>query len=120
MQNSHFYSRLLAFILAAGFGSASYGMEQDRKDAYNKSLEEYQKRRDLENEFVHTAKKGNYEKLKELIQHGADVNSQDRYGDTALMYAAYQENTEIIELLLNRGADLEIRNVYAHTALANM
>ncbi|CAH1253041.1 DAPK1 [Branchiostoma lanceolatum] len=52
-----------------------------------------------------------------LIQHGADVNSKDKYGETALHWVSVFGNTEMGKLLIQRGADVEARDKYGNTAL---
>lgn len=41
-----------------------------------------------------------------LLEHGADINAEDRYGCTALTVAARESFTENVELLLKFGADI--------------
>ncbi len=62
------------------------------------------------------AKNGNLEKMRYLLQAGADVQLQGRHGYTALIHATYapDENTEIIETLLKAGADPKAKP-YRHT-----
>lgn len=38
------------------------------------------------------------EKVKEMIEQGADVNAKDEYGRTMLMYACIKYNRDIAEL----------------------
>jgi len=46
-----------------------------------------------------------------LLHAGADVNLQNKYGETALHWAAAERNRTAIEVLLSFGAD---RHVVAH------
>ena len=39
-----------------------------------------------------------------LLRNGADVDAKDKYGNTALMYAANYFCTEIVPLLISYGA----------------
>ncbi len=55
--------------------------------------------------YVVTGPYGNTEIVIFLINAGADVNVQDKYGMSALSWADYGGYTEIIELLLSAGAD---------------
>ena len=49
--------------------------------------------------------------IKRLVDEGADVNRQTRYGkDTPLHYAARKNNTEAVRLLLDNGADINLKN----------
>ena len=61
--------------------------------------------------------KGDLETLKVMLAKGADVNSQDKEGHTALMTAAHFGNVEIAELLLASGADVFIKNKKGELAL---
>ena len=53
-------------------------------------------------------------RVRELIDHVNDIN---KYGDTALMYAACIGHLEIVKLLLSRGADINAINKYGNIAL---
>ena len=48
--------------------------------------------------------------LNKLIELGANINHQDKNGNTALHYAAMVDNAEICQLLLEKGADKNIKN----------
>lgn len=43
-----------------------------------------------------------------LIDFGADINAESRYGGTALCQAASSSNREVVKVLLEAGADLKI------------
>jgi ankyrin repeat protein len=57
--------------------------------------------------------------MKALLAAGADVNSKDAFGVTALMRAANSDysETERVKLLLDHGADVDIRDSKGDTAL---
>ena len=55
------------------------------------------------------------ESLKNYIDSGYDLNKQNNYGYTPLIYATF--NIEIVKLLLNAGADIDKQNKYGYTAL---
>ncbi len=44
-----------------------------------------------------------------LVEHGADVNAEDRYGATALMSAAICNAVDVAQLLIDHGADMNHR-----------
>ena len=44
----------------------------------------------------------------EFIKNGGDVNAQDRYGKTVLMYAAHYDNLSVSKFLIDNGADVTI------------
>ncbi len=52
-----------------------------------------------------------------LIDAGADVNSKDAYGVTAMMYAAICGSVEVLERLIEEGADVNSQDVDGRTVL---
>lgn len=62
---------------------------------------------------VHSAlKNGQFDRARELIEDGFDVNALGPQGDTALHWVAFHGQVELTRLLLSRGADVEsqVRN----------
>lgn len=57
------------------------------------------------------------EAVQKLLDRGADVNTQDHDGDTALHGAAQTGNVAIIDLLLAKGAKLNVKNKVGGTPL---
>ena len=57
------------------------------------------------------------ERVIELIEAGANLNTADNEGYTPLMMAVTQKNGRAISRLLNAGADFTIKNVDGYTAL---
>jgi ankyrin repeat protein len=66
----------------------------------------------LKQAFAHSP-----EMAQALIDAGADLNGQDRYGHTLLTDAALHGNIERIELLINAGADVNAAGRGGYTAL---
>ncbi|XP_018338042.1 PREDICTED: kinase D-interacting substrate of 220 kDa isoform X2 [Trachymyrmex septentrionalis] len=67
--------------------------------------------------LILAATKGKIHFVRELINHGADVNAEDADNWTALLCAAKEGHTEICLELLEHGADLEHRDMGGWTAL---
>ncbi|XP_011701700.1 PREDICTED: kinase D-interacting substrate of 220 kDa [Wasmannia auropunctata] len=67
--------------------------------------------------LILAATKGKIHFIRELINHGADVNAEDADNWTALLCAAKEGHTEICLELLEHGADLEHRDMGGWTAL---
>jgi hypothetical protein len=55
--------------------------------------------------------------LRFLLDHGADINVQNRANRTALHRASFNGALEVVCLLLEYGADLEAKNMIGETAL---
>jgi ankyrin repeat protein len=52
-----------------------------------------------------------------LIDHGADVNRQNEYGEAAQHFFVTRDDTSIAEFLLSRGADVNVRDGHGETPL---
>ena len=57
------------------------------------------------------------ESVKNYIDAGYDINKQDNFGYTPLMYAIHNNKIEIVKLLLNAGADINKQAINGYTAL---
>ena len=74
----------------------------------------------LSEQLIAAASEGNFEKVKELVKQGADVNAVDEDGYTALMYTAGHGNLDIVKYLIeDHGADVNAEAEYGDTALLN-
>ena len=67
--------------------------------------------------LARAAKKGDIQYIRNLLDHGADINTRDKKGYTALIIATQYKYIVIIRLLLDRGADPNISSVYGDTPL---
>ena len=67
--------------------------------------------------LIDYVKLGNITKIQELIDQGVDLNVQDEYGYTALIWAASYSKPDMVKLLLDAGADDEITDIDKHNAL---
>ncbi|UCG55671.1 MAG: ankyrin repeat domain-containing protein [Phycisphaerales bacterium] len=63
------------------------------------------------------ATQGNLERVKSLVEGGADINAQDRQGWTPLQTAIRRQQKEIAEYLVEKGADVKIADSVGQTAL---
>jgi len=58
---------------------------------------------------IHTAvQSGNQQKVKALLDQGADINAKDDKGNTILHYAVREGYKELVDLLVSRGADVNL------------
>ena len=56
-------------------------------------------------------------KVKELIASGADMNLQNKCGETALILATKEGYFNIVKELVEAGADVNLKDDYGMTAL---
>lgn len=70
-----------------------------------------------EKDLLDAAENGALDLLEECLLQGANVDSFDMFGTTALMFAAQGGHESIIDVLLNHGASLEAKAVSSETAL---
>lgn len=68
--------------------------------------------------LIDAAMDGNFEKVKLLIEKGADVNAKNNNGQTALMYASREGDLEIAKYLVENGTDINAKDSdWGYTAL---
>lgn len=71
-------------------------------------------------ELMVAAGHGDMKMVTALLDKGANVNSQDGFGFTALMFAAKGGYTDVVKLLLARGAEVNVQSkLMKYTALMN-
>jgi cytohesin len=63
------------------------------------------------------AKNNSARAVEVFLQHGAQVNSQDNNGRTALFWAAVNDSEEIAGMLLRKAADVDLSDQYGATPL---
>ena len=66
--------------------------------------------RELIYRFTTAALDGDVSKVKEMLDVGVPVDSENKFGWTALQYAAWKNRTDVTQLLLRRGADVNKRS----------
>ena len=68
-------------------------------------------------DFVELCKSGNIAEVERAITEGANVNSRDNTGTTALMYLVLNGYAEVAELLLKNSAEVNMKSNLGYTAL---
>ena len=67
---------------------------------------------------LHWASENNNQEMVELlIDHDANVNAKDKFGETSLYYAIEANKPDMVELLLDRGANVNAKNKHGVTLL---
>jgi ankyrin repeat protein len=68
-----------------------------------------------EKQFIQTAKKGDLEALKDLLESDPSLlNARDKDGSTALHCATWKDNRDVVVFLLGAGADINAHNENDH------
>jgi ankyrin repeat protein len=67
--------------------------------------------------IVRASTMGDLAQVKKLLADGADINTVDPKGRTALLEAAWGGHTEIVKLLIERGADVNCADSSGFTPL---
>ena len=74
-------------------------------------------RQDVNSELLEAAKNGQTERVRGLLDAGADVDTQNDDGFTALKWAVVRGHTGTVQALLDAGADVDIRDKRGQTPL---
>jgi len=72
---------------------------------------------ELDDKLLDTVINGLTTIVKYIIKAGADVNTKDKYGRTALHLASYYMHKQIVKILLDAGADVNAKDQYGYTPL---
>ena len=67
--------------------------------------------------LIDASKNGDLEKVKLLIENGANIEAKDNNGDTALILASYYRRLEIVKYLVEKGANINATNDNGWTSL---
>ena len=68
-------------------------------------------------EWRNASSGGDLERVRALLDAGADIDALDEHGQTALMNAARRGDAQMVELLIQRAAGLNYTAKYRLTAL---
>ncbi len=71
----------------------------------------------LNKELLKASEEGDTEEIKKLFNVGADPNTINIYGQTALMLACPEANYEIVKILLSTGVNVNAKDKDGNTAL---
>ena len=81
------------------------------------SLSDRRAEKDLKYALVHAAMNGRLERVKSLVEKGADVNAAGSFGRTPLMVAASHGHMPVAKFLLEKGADVNAKTKGGGSAL---
>ena len=63
----------------------------------------------MKRDWQTAVERGDVAALSALLERGEDVDSRDRYGQTALMLAAINDRVEVVRLLIAAGANTDLQ-----------
>ena len=69
---------------------------------------------------IESARAGETQKLKELLNTGVSVNLCNEKGNSLIMLASYNGKLETTQMLIGFGADVDKKNFKGHTPLAGV
>ena len=78
--------------------------------------------KELNSKLLEAAEKGDTDRMWELVEQGADINTRDRWGRTALMRSAYKGHLtlELLEAFIRNGTDINAIDNHGYTALMEL
>ena len=68
-------------------------------------------------ELLVAIRNGDHSSVQKLLRGGADVNTTDAEGTTALMHSVIESDARMMKLLIDNGADINAKNTSDSTAL---
>ena len=68
-------------------------------------------------EIIKESKRGNYEKVKALIENKAELETKDKTERTALNNASLEGHKEVVKLLIENKAELETKDNSGRTPI---
>ena len=71
-------------------------------------------------DLIEASRDGQLDLVKLLLERGGNVNIQDIYGDTALIWASLYGHLDIVKLLLEKGADVNIQDNYGTVSYTHL
>ncbi|VUC21708.1 unnamed protein product [Clonostachys rosea] len=106
-------------INKSAFTCAPEKLSHDARSAIVRLVDKGETRTfDKETPLVFAARSRAVDAVKLLIQNGADVDSVDDLGNTALHYATQHQYVDIVRLLLDAGCHVNLRNSLRRTPFA--
>ena len=131
----------VCFVFLGVVSAVSYGAENSNRESLSKkvldefgveSVKRFEKMFKTEkfdfdyfsyhggNVLHYAAMTGNLNRVKQLVEQGADIHVKNKMTDrTVLIYAAESDNLELVKWLVEHGADVKEKIQYGETVLMN-
>jgi len=100
------------------FASSASGKNGEYENIGTTLREQKRKEEQMNNLFFEAAKKSRANLMVEVLKQGADINTKNQHGRTALIEAARTGDHQIAKILIDMGASINVKDNYDATALA--
>lgn len=97
---------ILFVVLLTGCHGISNSSQSLLKEEQTKE----KKVKQLNQQLILSAEKGNTETVLKLLEDGANINATDEQGRTAVLAATYNNEVDTVKALIQKGADINIRD----------
>lgn len=97
---------LINFLLVTLIACSIIPASEESSPAQGEKKEET----NVEQQLISAAAKGNTVAVLNSLEDGADINSTNSQGDTAVMAATQKNQVDTVRVLIEKGADINIRN----------
>lgn len=105
--------QILYALLVIGIGNSVPIISMEKEEEANLSSKQMQ----LKRKFLEAVKDGNFSRVVELVEQGADVNARTYGGSTALMEFVGKGYQNMVKYLVEHGADVNAKDNRGRTAL---
>lgn len=110
-----FYRNFLLFAGFIKFAILSEADVEEVREFFSEISPSSVERSEIDIEFLYAVQDGLIQKVRELISAGANLNTFDDLGNTALHIAVELNFVNIVDILLTAGADPSIENDLGQT-----
>lgn len=102
----YLYFMIVVFFLTSACQANVTNENHSKDETGSKAKEE----NTMNQQLIDLAEQGETEKVLNLLEEGAKINTMSENGTTAVMAATQNHHTDTVEALIQQGANIDIRN----------